>query len=116
MPTHMAKAGVSYVFPLGITLGVFNSYYSARYDVVIAKPTRRLVNPTADAYNWLSANLGLNINKLCSLDSKLKYEILVYGENLLDTAVYDPDFNRMNINTLPARAGRTVMGEIKVSF
>ena len=116
MPTHMIKTGVSYVYSPGITAGVFNSYYSDRYDVDIVKPTRKLVNPTANAFSWLSVNLVFDMNKLFNIVSSKKYEFKLYGENLLDAKVYDPEFNRKNINTLPARAGISIRGEVKVFF
>jgi len=116
MPNHMAKAGVSYAAPVGVTAGVFNTFFSERHDVNILKPTRKLVNPLADGFNWLSVNLIFDITKLFHIARSPNIEVKFYGENLLNKKGYDPEFSRKNINTIPKHSGVFLMGEVKVSF
>jgi len=42
--------------------------------------------------------------------------IRVYAENLLNEQVFDPEFNRRVINTLPAAPGRSFYGELRVKL
>jgi outer membrane receptor for ferrienterochelin and colicins len=116
MPTSMVKAGATYDWPEGITFGIFNSYYSQRYDVVMLNPTVPELNPQARPFNWLTANLQFNLNKLFNLRYAQEYTLSIYGVNLLDEAVYDPEIDRMTINTLPARTRASVVATLGVKF
>jgi outer membrane receptor for ferrienterochelin and colicins len=116
MPTQMVKAGATYEWPQGITLGVFNSYYTKRYDDIIDSSGRLALNPDARPYNWLTANLAFNLNKLFNLHYAQEYTLNIYGVNLFDEAVYDPEFDRKTINTIPAQGGVSVMATLSVKF
>jgi outer membrane receptor for ferrienterochelin and colicins len=116
MPTNMVKAGATYDWPQGITFGIFNSYYTQRYDVVMLNPAVPELNPQAGAFNWLTANLQFNLNKLFNMKYAQEYTLSIYGVNLLDEAVYDPEFDHLTINTLPARTRASVVGTLSVKF
>ncbi len=116
MPNHLVKGGVSYDWKGGVTLGLFDAYSSQRSDVAIIAPNTLEVNPKADEYHWVTANIILDITKLMKLTQTHKISVRFYGENLLDQAVYDPEVLRQVINTLPARSGPSFMSEIVVNF
>ncbi len=103
LPNNMVKGGVSYDWPRGITIGAFDSYYSKRYDVILNNAARTIVNPDSGEYHWVTANLALNTTKLLNVGKRFDVILNLYGVNLMDYAVYEPENNRKTINTLPGR-------------
>lgn len=116
MPRNMVKTGVSYVSAAGVTAGLFNSYFSQRGNVNAISPAALQVNPPSDAYNWLTLNLSLDLHRLSQNRLLTGMTAGLYAENLLNEQVFDPEFNRRNINTLPARPGRSYYGDISLKF
>jgi outer membrane receptor protein involved in Fe transport len=116
MPTHMLKTGVSYAGDSGVTMGLFNTYIGERGDVNAVNSTAREVNPPAQAYHWLTLHAIFDLQKFLKQSLFSGMEFRVYAINLLNEQVYDPEFNRRQINTVPAREGRSAYGEISVKF
>jgi outer membrane receptor for ferrienterochelin and colicin len=102
VPNWMAKLGVSYEFAKGSSIGIFDNFVGKAQDVSIKFPSVKNVNPPADAYHLLTANLKLNLHKY--LGQPLTLNAYVY--NALNKQIYTPEFNRGNINTIPFRQDR----------
>jgi len=122
VPNLMIKGGVAYQAACGVSVGVFDSYFSKPADVLNAQTElpphkqRLLVNPVPKAYHWLTLNLSVDANKLFKLERMPRLSLHGYGENLLGERVHHPEFSRRNINSLPARGGRAFYGGLTVGF
>jgi outer membrane receptor for ferrienterochelin and colicins len=87
--------------------GFYNVYFSQPPDVNQSQTQerdadkRRLVNPVPQAFDMISMNLSLDITTAFHLKSMPKTILTLYGENLLDTEVWQPEFFRRKINSVP---------------
>jgi outer membrane cobalamin receptor len=122
VPNLMLKGGIAYQASCGLSVGVFNSFFSKPADVINSQTElppnkqRLLANPVPQAYHWLSVNLSADVSKLLHLRQGPRLSLHGYGENLLGTKVYHPEFSRRNINSLPAQGGRAFYGGITVGL
>lgn len=112
LPNHMAKLGLSYDFGTSLQLSVFDTYFSAAK----AAPTALLVNPPAGGYHNVSVNANYKLNNWLGVAKNKHMTFTLYLDNLLDENFYYPEFNRKNINTVPASPGRMLFGEIALEF
>jgi len=112
MPLVSAKLGVFYTHSVGINIGVFNSFVGAATDI---QPVR-VVNPAADAYNFLTANLQFRLKDILQSDAFPNVQLELYGTNLLDAGVFYPEYGRRIINTIPGRAGRAFYVSLRLQF
>ena len=115
MPNHMLKLGIAHNFDNGVNLAVFDSYFSHAHDNVIQNPNRLLVNPPADSHHMVSANLTIPLS-LFSDGFSEKSKLKIYGYNLLDEAIYQPEQAGRAINSNPLRAGRSVYVSLQWAF
>ncbi|MFC3031726.1 TonB-dependent receptor plug domain-containing protein [Pseudoalteromonas fenneropenaei] len=114
VPNHLFKIGAIYQSQNGFSAGLYLNDVSAATDIAVQNPARNAYNPNADAYQQLSLKLSLDLGHFWS---HLKdYRLSLYGYNLLDEDVYQPDFIGKRINTLPARAGRSGYLNLTVRF
>lgn len=104
-PNVMAKAGVSYRMPFGLTVGIFDSYYAAP-----KQNAGQELNPDAQAVNLMSVNLNFSVPKHESVTVNL------FIQNALDEQYYFPEFSKNWVNTLPLEPGRSVYGTITYQF
>ncbi len=115
IPQTMLKGGLSYHFKKGIDIGIFNAYFS-KLDIFQDADIHRL-NPDTQAYNLLSINLNFDLKKIFYPKTETPTMIFsVYGENMLNEQIYEPERVRKTINTLPARGGRAMYGSLKFSL
>lgn len=106
-PNHQLKIGLSTSFDNGIKLGLFDTYLSRAHDNITWNSNRQLHNPQADAYHLVTANLTLPLSMFSETFSDHS-AIKIYGYNLLDEDIYQPELAGRAINTNPLRAGRSV--------
>lgn len=116
VPRHLFKLGAT--MPLGpaARLGVFAEHVGDAGDIAVRAPSRQAFNPLADGYLFLTANLRLEPAQLFQAPALKPLAVEVYGYNLLDKAVYQPEFVGQRINTIPARAGRSVYASLVWRF
>ncbi len=109
-----AKFGFSYSSNFGLSLGVFNCYNSKPPDVILRFPNRKVVNPVPEAFNLLSANIRLDLSEI----SKIKNNIVLNtrAENLLGEEIYNAEWVRARINSIPGKPGRRIYFGIAASF
>lgn len=105
LPSFMAKVGVVRRFGESVNLGIFDSYFGAAKGVITTNPNVIEANPPADAFHLLSANLAWTFQKTKKMG---QFEFELFGQNLLDEDIYQPELVRRRINTLPAYSGRSV--------
>jgi outer membrane receptor for ferrienterochelin and colicins len=92
------------------SMGFYNIFFSQPPDVNQSQTQerdsdkRRLLNPVPQAFDMISMNLSLDITTAFHLKSMPKTIITLYGENLLDTQVWQPEFFRRKINSVPYQA------------
>ncbi len=87
--------------------GFYNVFFSQPPDVKQSQTMerdadkRRLVNPVPQAFDMISMNVSLDITTAFRLKSMPKTILTLYGENLLDTEVWQPEYFRRKINSVP---------------
>jgi outer membrane receptor for ferrienterochelin and colicins len=112
VPAITTCAGIAYFSKnKAFSAGLYNVYFSKPPDVNQAQQGRKpdgtpdqqriLVNPIPQAFDMISINLSLDITTAFHLKSMPKTILTLYGENLLDTEVWQPEFFRRKINSVP---------------
>ena len=104
-PEAMIKLGAVYSGLKGVTISVFNSYITESTDLNTTN-IAPAINPKADAYNLLTANMILDTGKLWGLGKPNTSLLSIYVDNILDESIYAPDLNFANQNnTIPHHWG-----------
>jgi len=114
MPNWMAKIGVSYDFNADLSVGLYNSFFSSSHDVITKFPNRQVVNPKPEAFNLMTFNVNVNLQKWLATKRPVLFKGYVY--NVLDAEVYTPEYNRGKINSFPDRQGRGVYLRVEYNF
>lgn len=104
VPNWMAKVGVSYEFSKDTSIGLFNNFFSKAHDVSVRFANVKHVNPDTEAFNLMTLNLKMNLQKFVGWPVVLEG----YVYNALDEDIYAPEFARSRVNSIPARQGRGV--------
>lgn len=112
MPNHMAKIGLSYDVTADLQISAFDTYFSAAKIVA----SSQVLNPPANSYHNVTINSNYRLNTLLGLSKIKPITFTLYLDNLLDEQFYYPEFNRKNLNTIPASPGRMLFGEIALEF
>lgn len=112
-PDYTLKAGIGYQTNRW-SLAVFDIYRDDYQDNIIVTPTRRQLNPDADASHNVSLNGTLTLPSIHGL------ELGLYVHNLLDEDFWlssVPGFTTSNLNTQPSvENGRTFLITAKMPF
>jgi outer membrane receptor for ferrienterochelin and colicins len=106
-PQIMVKLGASYQGVHGMDIGVFNSYIGTSTDLN-ATNIAPAINPKADAYNLLTANISIDTGKMWGIGKQNHSFIALYLDNILDEKIFAPDlFYANKNNTIPSHWGRS---------
>ncbi|MDN5202365.1 TonB-dependent receptor [Fulvivirgaceae bacterium BMA10] len=111
-PAFTAKLGASYKLTDGFNVGIFNTYVSEFGKISVINPGVNEVNPEADGYNLLSANLTLNVGQLFNATKLTNFGIDIYASNILDKDVFIPETTRKRINTIQYRGGAALYAKL----
>lgn len=115
LPNHMTKLGLSVKLSEEADLGLFDTYMGDSPDVASVNPNRRLVNPEADSYHLLTANINIDLKS--RFQSSLKEcRLSFYAHNLLDEDIYINEFVRRQINSMPLDGGMAFNGKLAITF
>ncbi|WP_338814508.1 TonB-dependent receptor [Bernardetia sp. Wsw4-3y2] len=118
VPQSNAKIGFDYKFRNGISIGIFDCFWSG-VTRVSQSPYRNTLakelNPPIHSYHRLTANLNVNVGELFDVISLNKLRFSVYGDNLLNQQIMMVE-PQNNVNTLPAYGGRAIYGTVKYVF
>jgi len=115
-PHLLGKIGLSYDSGNGYTVGLFNNYASDAAKLEEFKNGVAVFNPDADAFNWLTANVNIDLKQFTDWQQMRNATFTIYGSNLLDEDVYFPELSRSQLNTIPQRSGRAVFGRLTVKY
>jgi outer membrane receptor protein involved in Fe transport len=106
-----AKAGISYVWEKGITVGLFDIYQGT-----ISKKFMDTLNPYQGAYNLLHLHSAFNINRLFTMEFKPGFSLIINVDNLLDIKRYVYAVGGPLPSTMPGNPGRALYAGLNVSF
>jgi len=115
-PNHLLKVGGIYYFGQQHSFALFDSYVSEAQGLAQQFTTISTVNPAAEPYHLVTANLSLNVGELLSKASLNNTTLAIHAYNLLDESIYDPDFVGKVVNTLPSHSGRTLLAQLYMQF
>ncbi len=85
---------------------MFGSYFGEPTQLVDNDPALVEVNPDAQAYVLLTANLSVELQEWLQESSYSAVRLSLYADNLLDERTYYPEISRQVVNTIPCHAGR----------
>ncbi|WP_146402256.1 TonB-dependent receptor plug domain-containing protein [Pseudobythopirellula maris] len=113
VPNWMAKFGMSYNNKCsGLNVGLFDTFFGNQTVPAGAAA----VNGNPDAYHMVSLNTTLDLDRYLALRSGRSIRLQLLVQNLFDEDIFHVEFDRKQINTIPARAGRTVYGGVTVDY
>lgn len=115
IPETSFKMGMAYNFWNSSSIGIFNTSFG-EYPSVVGDNTAVPVNPESEGFNYLTANLRLNVFDILKSDIEDKLIVDIYAQNLLDETIYYPEYIRSNINSLRGRGGRAFYLKLIYSF
>ncbi|MES1260679.1 MAG: hypothetical protein ABUS49_03000, partial [Acidobacteriota bacterium] len=102
IPDYGFKAGGSYQGRRGFSASLF--------DVSDGPLNRGVVtlNPAATGRNLLNGNLRYDLDRHLPVRAKYGAALVVHADNLLDHAVWVPDWEFRSTDTVPAQQGRVI--------
>ena len=104
-PQVMVKFGFNYSNEKGFTAAIFNSYIGETEDLSETNVAPKL-NPEADGYNLLTANIVIDTGKLWGYGKPDHSRLSLYLDNILNEEIYAADLNFANANnTIPHHWG-----------
>ncbi len=116
-PAWTAKLGLGYQLTHGISIGLFDSYFSKPYDTRLRFGEQvQPINPEPQAFHSLTANLEVELNSFLGWSDKHPLIVNTYIYNALDEDVDSPEFVQGLVNSLPSRQGRGVYVGVKYSY
>jgi outer membrane receptor for ferrienterochelin and colicins len=111
-PNHIAKIGLSYDVIPGLQLSLFDSFASKAK--VLASEVK--VNPMPKSYHNISLNANFQLNQLLNFSRQQPVTFTFYINNLLNQAIYYPDFNLRQVNSISSTSARSLFGELAITF
>lgn len=110
-PRWTLKTGYEHHFANTVSVAVFNNHISSfKGGTMLAN------NPAPDSYDLLSLNIRIPLNRWLG-DTGIKgSEFSVYGYNLLDEEIWQPELVVSAPNTIPVSEGRAAFVSIKLNW
>jgi len=105
-----AKAGIGYHSARGLSGGVFDAYQGPLHGYGPGP------NPTPGAYDLMSANLRYDLSRYLPLNSATGLAFVAHADNLLNRAVWLPDWKDVPGGSTFALQGRVVYLGIEIGF
>jgi outer membrane receptor protein involved in Fe transport len=115
-PDWMIKTGLNYESTSGYQLSLFNSYFAKSTLQNHQVTTLNGINPDADGYNLLTANLNLNLGEFFNIHSLSNVSFSLYGDNLLDEEIFFPNISATSVNSIPHHQGRGFFATFNIQF
>lgn len=112
IPNVFVKTGLQYATQRGINLGVFNTWVSKGNEF----DANFNINPPADAFDYLTAKVSVNLNKFLKLNNTSDIILNFSGVNLLNAEIHYPEYGLKNVNTIPGRSGIALYGGLKINL
>jgi outer membrane receptor for ferrienterochelin and colicins len=111
-PNWMAKLGVAYHTEGGLTVGLFDTYFGDQ----TVPASAAIVNPDPQPYHLASLNATYDFNRIMQWSAVRSMRLQFLVQNLFDERIDHVEFEREQINSLPAGAGRTYYGGATIEF
>jgi outer membrane receptor for ferrienterochelin and colicin len=108
--SYGAKAGVSYETTGGFTTSVFDVHEGPLHGYALAQ------NPKPRAYDLLNANVRYDLSKYLPLNSKTSVALVGHATNLINRAIWLPDWKDVPGDTIFYNRGRTIWTGFEVSL
>jgi outer membrane cobalamin receptor len=116
-PQQQFKLGVNYQTGRGISLGLFNNYYSEPSEWSDFSAATQVRNKNTGRYSNLSLNLKVPASALFAGTGWKHVDFTLFANNALQSsAVYWPDISRFNVNAWPVLAGRSVSLKLRYQY
>lgn len=117
VPNWIGRLGAGYTnAEAGLSIGVMNIFYS-KVDNGTQPQMTRYVNPRTEAFNLLSLNVQWDMTEAFDWNVGGAHILLTARvENAFDAAVWQLEWARRNINSLPAAPGRGFFGGLAIRF
>jgi hypothetical protein len=109
--TFYKKLGISYMSTNGITLSMFDIF-----DNGLDTAYSGTINPGPLPQDILNINCGFDISKFFKLHAKPDFALNLYIENLMNTAVWAPEWGGIPHQTIPVSPGRRIYLSAKVAL
>jgi len=97
------KGGISYMWDKGVTVSLFDIYQDKLKDEF-----NGVLNPNPGKTNIVQFHSNFKLNQILNFDSKIKVDLFVNVDNLLDEEVYMWDWGGYSFDTIPAVQGRVI--------
>lgn len=122
VPNTMVKIGAGYDFEDGVSIGVFDNFFSAPTDRKRLNPDTGEFNPRARAYHHLTAHIRFDVQELFDRPDWPEIFVELFGDNLLESRhVFHTDLHRggspgTRVNTFPLRPERSVFAKFVLNL
>ena len=110
----MAKGGVFYQAPKGVSLGLYGSYFG-QPGANEASPANS-VNPDPSSFLWLSFNARTELRSLLKKPHMPDIHLQLFVDNLMNEDVFIEDRTSNATNTNQQRGDTKIMGNIIYNF
>ncbi len=125
VPAITTCAGIAYFTKnKAFSVGLYNVFFSKppsvdnAYDPDHGGEKSRKVNPEPAAFDMISFNISGDIATLFRIKNMPKTQLTLYAENLLDSEVWQPEYFRRSLNSVPYQGigGRAFYITLGVKF
>jgi len=114
-PQWMLKSGLSYERDAYVA-GLFASYFGEPTQLSQLNPALEELNPRAEAYTLVSANLSLDLALWLDKPNLEGLSVKLFADNLLNESIHYPEISRQAVNSIPHHAGRSAYLTVTQSF
>ncbi len=115
-PSTMLKAGLSHQLNDGLTINIFDSYFSKATEIKDIGDAPSSNNAALKEYHLVSLNVKIKASHFFNNAISQSLDMSLYVDNLLDESVYFTSFNRQNVSSLPHHGGRSLHLSMQYSF
>ena len=112
VPNWMSKFGLAYESPMGLTVGLFDTYFG---DPPVA-PGVTILNPDPQPVHLLSLNTTLDVDRYFDSQSGYEARAQFFIQNLLDEEIHHAVIDTTTNNSLPGGPGRTYYGGVTIEY
>jgi outer membrane receptor protein involved in Fe transport len=105
-----SKAGISYELESRVTMSLFDDFEGPLHGYTAA------INPKPGAYDMLNAHVRYDLSKWLPANSRSTVALVVHANNLVNKAVWLPDWKDQPGDSIFFNRGRTVYAGLEVSL
>ncbi|MDH7599651.1 MAG: TonB-dependent receptor [Sedimentisphaerales bacterium] len=106
-----AKGGISYVWPGGLTVGLFDVFQGP-----LDRKYQATLNPCPGSYNKLSLHCELDLKKFLNYKAGVASSLIIQVDNLLDEQIWLPNWGLLPGQSIPYDQGRAIYAGLNLRF